>query len=53
MVKVKAIVQLKSGLDDQSVMIYKTGQSFHRVSTQNESFAHAVKLLPLLSVVST
>ena len=44
MVKVKAFVQLKSGLYGRCVMIYK----FDQVSTQNESFAHALKLLPLL-----
>ena len=53
MTKVKACVQLKGGLDSRSVMIYKIWPSFHQVSAQNESFPHALKFLPLLSVVST
>ena len=54
MTKRKAFVQLESGLDGPFVMIYKIWPSFHQVSTQNESFAHVLKLLPLLvSVVLT
>ena len=44
MIKVKAFVQLKSNLYDWCIMIYK----FDQVSTQDESFADALKLLPLL-----
>ena len=53
MIKVKACAQMKSSLNGRSVMIFKTWPSFQQVPTQNESFADALKLLSLLSMVST
>ena len=48
-IKSKACVQFRSVLDEQSVW----PKNFDQVSTQNESFAHTLKLLPLVNVVST
>ena len=56
MIKFKAYIQLKSGLDGRSVMIYKTWPSLHQVFTKftqkmNNLLKHWMKLGPLLSVV--
>ena len=44
MIKVKACAQLRNDLNDLSVW----SKNLNRVSTQYESFAHTLQLLPLV-----